>query len=136
MVQIYFLSIVLNGLVGFILIYGAAKEDSADETNAQFFFTSGGFRLILGIISVVVGILKFLSPMKTLILGDLVPALAGLVAGFVLVFGFYRERTSRTGDEGRFGSFGETLLCHKKAVGVGLLVCAVLHFLFPRALFL
>ena len=130
---IYFLSIVLNGLVGFLFIFGDSQENGSSKVNAKFSFGSDGFRLLLGILAMVVGILKLLLPVKVFFLGDLLPALAGIVAGFVIIYGFYRERASSTADN---GSFRETLLYHKKVVGIGLLVVAVLHFLFYRALFL
>ena len=136
MVQIYFLSIVLNGVVGFLFVFGDSKEKISGETSSRFSHVGEGFRLILGIAAAIVGLLKLLYPMKVVILGDLFPALAGIIAGFILIFGFYREHSSKIADDGSFDGFGETMLHYKKVVGIVLLVSAVLHFLFPLALFL
>jgi hypothetical protein len=142
MVQLYFLSIILNGLTGLFLVFGDVIEGDSAAKGVRSFFSSGGFRLVLGIAAAITGILKLLSPMpnseKTSIpiLGDMLPALAGVVAGFILVFGFYRENSVKSGDGGNLDRIGDTLLHYKKIAGVLLLAVAVLHFLFPAALFL
>jgi len=143
MVQLYFLSILFNGIVGFLFIFGDSKENSVTEEVNRFSLVNDGFRLILGILAAVTGFLKLLAPMKTLILGDLIPALAGLIGGFILIYDFYQNRSSKDNDtndassyRGVFDSFGDILSHHKKTAGIVLLVVAVLHFLFPRALFL
>ena len=97
------------------------------------------FRLVLGFLTGATGILKLLSPSeRPLILGDLIPALAGIAAAFILIFGFYREHASSGGleNEGRLDRIGDTFLRYKKIAGVGLLAVALLHFLFPAVLFL
>jgi len=139
MIQLYLLSIILNGLVGFILILGDTAEDASPEKGFKFFLSSWGFRLVLGILAAVTGVLKLLSPISntTPILGDMLPALAGLSAGFTLIFGFYRENSAKSGGtEGTLDRVGDTFLQNRKVLGIALLVISVLHFLFPTALFL
>jgi len=141
MIQLYLLSIILNGLIGFLLILGDAIEGASPEKGIKGFLSSWGFRLVLGILAAIIGVLKFLLPMseKTSIpiLGDFFPALAGIAAGFILIFGFYRENSTRTEDtDGKLDSIGDTFLHYKKVIGIALLVIAALHFLFPAALFL
>ena len=136
MVQLYFLSIVLNGLTGLLLIFGDAIEGDTSAKGIKTFLSSAGFRLVLGIAAAVTGILKFLSPVKTLIFGDMLPALAGLAAGFILIFGFYRNSSAKSGDEGNLDRVGDMFLHYKKIAGILLLAVAALHFLFPEALFL
>lgn len=139
MIQLYFLSILFNGVTGYILVQGDAEKNEI-ETSLKFSLRGGTFRLILGVLSAVTGALKLLSPVmeKVPILGDLVPALAGLVAGFILIFGYYREHASIAvfEDEGRLDHIGGTFLKYQKAAGLALLAAAILHFLFPQALFL
>jgi len=142
MVQIYFLSIVLNGLAGFLFVFADLGGDDSAQNNAKFSSFGSGFRLTTGILAAVTGILKLLLPMgeggKTgmPIMGDLLPAVASLVAGFILIFGFYRERAPQVDSEEKINHFGEIALHYKKAVGIALLAVALLHFLFPTALFL
>jgi len=139
MVQFYLLSIVINGLIGFLLIFGDVIENDSTATGFKSFLSSRGFRLVLGILAAITGILKFLSPImnKMPILGDFLPAVGGLTAGFILIFGFYRENSTESGaNEGTLDRIGDTLLHYRKAVGIALLVISALHFLLPTALFL
>jgi len=144
MVQLFFLSIVFNGLAGFLFVFADLGKGGSAEDGAKFtsFDSDGGFRLIIGILAAITGILKLLLPMGEEgkiglpILGDLIPAAAGLIAGFMLIFGFYRERSSHVDSEEKINRFGEVALHYKKAVGIALLASALLHFLFPKALFL
>jgi len=136
MEQLYFLSIVLNGFAGFLFLFGDLGENDSAEGSKKFAFVGSGFRLIMGILALITGILKLLYPMEVLIFGDLLPALAGVTAGFMLIYGFYRERSSHVDSEEKINHFGEVFLHYKKAIGIVLLVAALLHFLLPRALFL
>ena len=137
MIQLYFLSIVFNGLTGFLLILGDIGDGDSIKKNMKFSITGSGFRLILGILAAITGLLKLLSPMSKMpILGDLIPAAAGLIGGFILIFGFYREHSARVDNEGDFDRIGQAFLQYKKVAGIALLITAALHFLFPTALFL
>ena len=147
MVQLYFLSILCNGLAAYIFI---ARENWGDnetvESSIKFSPRNELFRLILGILAAITGILKLLSPYtqysenpgagRIPILGDLVPAVGGLAAGFILVFGYYRDHVQPIDSEGRLDRIGDTFLRWKKILGFALLLSIALHFLFPQALFL
>ena len=143
MLQLYFMSIVLNGIIGFLFIFGDTGENDTIEKSVKFSFTSGGFRLILGILTTLTGLLKLFLPMKgetafagIPILGDLIPALAGIAGGFILLFGFYRENSTRFDKDNDLDRIGDSFLRYKKVLGFVLAAVAVLHFLFPKALFL
>jgi predicted benzoate:H+ symporter BenE len=133
MIQLYFLSIVCNGLAGYVLFAGS---DSKIREKTNFSINNTTFYLVLGIISIVTGVLKLLSP--TLdgipILGDLLPAAAGVIAGIMLIFGIYRQDTSEK--SGELDRFGTSLLAFRKPIGLALMAVALVHFLFPQALFL
>ena len=133
MIQLYFLSILFNSLAGFVLFSGSDNETAG---NPRFSIKNPIFYLVLGILSMVTGILKLLSPTLDgiLILGDLVPAAGGVIAGLMLIFGIYRKDTfEKTGELERISV---NLLTFRKPIGVGLLAISLLHFLFPQALFL
>jgi len=135
MLQLYFLSILCNGLAGFLFVYGDAFESKSADGNSKAAF-KGGFRLIVGIITAVTGLLKLLAPVRVPILGDLLPAVAGIVAGFMLMYGFYRDHNPGSDDEGKIDRVGNVFLQYKKQIGIACMVVAALHFLFPHALFL
>jgi len=136
MVQLYFLSILCNALSGYVLFAGNDNETSEKPLK---FTDNPTFNLVLGILSAVTGVLKLLSPTvdKIPILGDLVPAITGIAAGLVLIFGIYRQNTSSVSTStNSLDSLAGTLLAFRKPLGLGLLAVALLHFLFPQALFL
>jgi hypothetical protein len=136
MVQLYFLSILCNALSGYVLFTG---NDNETPEKPLSFTDNPTFNLVLGILSAVTGVLKLLSPTvdKIPIIGDLVPAIAGIAAGLVLIFGIYRQNTSSVSTStNSLDSLAGTLLAFRKPFGMGLLAVALLHFLFPQALFL
>jgi hypothetical protein len=138
MYQLYFLSITINFIVGIVLArsviagkfpsFGKFLEDIGECT----FFRLGG-----GIAAAAVGILKLLLVTQgdVFIVGDLFPALAGIVAGATLLFESFQEKkstplpswTHRTGD---------FLAAGKQIWGIAAVAAAVLHFFFNQALFL
>jgi len=135
MIQLYFLSIICNGLSGYILFAG--DEDVSLERSSKFSLGNPVFHLVLGIISAVTGVLKLLSPTMDgiPILGDLLPVAAGITSGLLLIFGIYRQETSSVVETGTLDRLGTSLLRFRKSVGIGLIATALLHFLFPQALF-
>jgi len=132
MVQLYFLSILCNGLSGFLLFTG--NDISIEKT--RFSLNNPTVVLILGILSAVTGVLKLLSPYngQPFFVGDLIPAAAGIVSGLMLIFGIYRQGVAAK--SGELGRIGLNLLNFRKPIGLGLLACAFLHFIIPKALFL
>jgi len=145
MIQLYFLSILCNGLSGYILFTGSDDEKSENsavdsiEKSIRFSLNTPTFHLVLGILCAVTGVLKLLSPTMDgiLILGDLVPSAAGVISGILLIFGIYRQDISAAPENpGALDRLGISLLRFRRTVGFGLIVVAFLHFLFPQALFL
>lgn len=138
MEQLYFLSILCNGLGGYILFFGS---DDRAERNLPAFLNNSTFYLALGVLSAVTGFLKFLSPSVgggVPILGDLVPAVLGVISGFILIFGVSRGNKPADSDlitETSPDVLATRLLKFRKPLGLGLLASALIHFLFPRALF-
>lgn len=133
MIQLYFLSILCNGLSGYILFAGNENE-SINKIEA---LNNPTFHLTLGILSIVTGVLKLLSPAmdKFPIFGDLLPAAGGVIAGLMMIFGISRQdKPSPSPDS--LEALGTSLLRFRKPLGLGLLATALLHFLLPGALFL
>jgi len=138
MVQLYFLSILCNGLAGYTLFSGG--DNDARETNN--IIKTPTFYLVLGILSIVTGVLKLLSPSPSsidaargvLFFGDLIPAAAGITAGMILIFGLYKKDSYVR--EGELERISTALLTFRKSIGVLLLAAAAIHFLFGQLLFL
>jgi len=141
MIQLYFLSILCNSFAGYILLTGIDNETNGSDTigsmqKAHFSIKNPIVYLVSGILCIVTGVLKLLSPTMdgVLILGDLVPAAAGIIAGLMLIFGIYRQDSfSKSGE---LEKLSVNLLTFRKPIGIGLLIVSLVHFLFPQALFL
>jgi len=122
MIQLYFLSILCNGLAGYILVC----EDN-DIKEPVIPVNNPTFHLVLGILCAVSGILKLLSPIKgVIIFGDLLPAAAGIIAGFMLLYGVNRQNL--TIEAKGLDRIGTNLLVFRKQIGRILLLISVLHF--------
>jgi hypothetical protein len=91
---------------------------------------------VLGILTAVTGFFKILSAVRgdIPVLGDLLPALAGLAGGFALIYEFYKGRSSV--DDETLPAVILKLAASKRYIGVVCLLAAALHFLFPAVLFL
>ena len=135
MYQLYFLSILFNGICGFFLYFGESKKSDYSE-NTTNSTTKSKHCLIIGIITVIIGFLKLLGPMDTIIIGDIIPAIGGMLGGFLLIFDYYRDNSSRKEREGKVNKIAETFIEYKKIAGIVLFIIAVVHFLLPKFLLL
>lgn len=131
MVQFYFLSVMLNLLIGVMLVFNT--EDSAvskilDTENKIF-------QLVTGILSVFVALVKLLSPVGgVLFFGDFIPAVAGFAGGAcVLIHYFYEKAAS---DVPVSDSVRRIFIENQKYIGIVCFICAVVHFICPAVLFL
>jgi len=135
MLQFYFLSVLLNALAGYILFTG--DDNGALEFKGNFSLKDETVKFIIGILSVVTGLLKLLSPIEgdIPIIGDLIPGILNFLCGFVLIFEYYRSRSSLE-DTARTEKIDRILLGNRKIIGMAGLIGAALHFIFPKVLLL
>jgi hypothetical protein len=139
MLQFYLLSVVLNVLSGFAL-YSERINTGPENPNRMVAALSGIFRdmtlrLMLGILTAITGFFKLLSvsPGDIPIIGDIVPAVAGLGMGFILILEYYRSKTGGSDEPARL----ETVFMTNKAIlGIIGMIIGFIHFLFPSVLFL
>ncbi len=119
------------------------SDDSVFDKRLSFAINSKGtffddmtFRLVVAILSGLVGILKLLSTIQNdvPIIGDLIPALAGLAACFALLIEYYIQKSTT---EVKLPSVLNTVfISGRKYLGIFCIIAGVLHFIFPRVLFL
>ena len=137
MMQFYFLSVILNILSGIVLSSDRLGNRMAKAGALREFLTQhGSLKLGLSILTFLIGIFKLLSVTRgdVIIVGDLLPALAGLLMGSILALEYYQERSSsEAADLGKFSGF---LLNTRQTFGLAGIIIAILHFLFPGVLFL
>jgi TctA family transporter len=137
MMQLYFLSIAANLLAGIALCseYFAAR--------LRWFAPLGqlvggrGFRAVVGGLAAVVGFLKLLvrsTPSDVPVVGDLLPALAGLAMGASLLVQVLREKSDLPAEA--VSRVEKAALAYRVPLGLAGMAVALLHFLLPGALFL
>jgi hypothetical protein len=137
MYQVYFLSV-----VSLVLSSIALGFDTLDERlHVGSFFSasavkSPSFRLGLGIVTLVVGILQFLTTADgdVPVVGDLIPALTGIVLGGTLIVIYYKEKS--TEESQTLDRLDRAFVQNASNLAYVGLVVALLHFLLHRVLFL
>lgn len=137
MLQFYFLSILLNAITGIILLSVDGEDtDISLSERMPSFARDETFRLVIGILTGVTGFFKLLTAIRgdVPVIGDLVPALAGLAGGFTLMYEYYRTRSDV--DETALPSVIRSIVSSKRYVAYACLGASCLHFLFPNVLFL
>ncbi|MDR2518505.1 MAG: hypothetical protein LBD13_03715 [Spirochaetaceae bacterium] len=118
MIQFYLLSVLCNGAAGWLLLRNSENTLPAPPP----------FRLVLGALTAVVGLVKLVSPMDTPVIGDLIPALAALAAAGVILFEYWRENAPSDSS-----TLVEVLVAvNRRRIGFLAASSAVAHFLFPQ----
>ena len=147
MIQFYCLSVLLNVLTGLIILdSGGAAADADPATvsaseqyrlfGSESFVHDELFRLVLGVLTAFVGVLKFLpfASDDIPLLGDFFPALAGLIGGGCI---FISYLTDKRGKAFELPTLFRTVFAeHRRIIGIGCVVVAVVHFLIPQAVLL
>ena len=124
MLQFYFLSVFFNLIAGFVLVND--KKEILDLAVLR----DKTFRIVLGAVCAVTGVIKLFVVVHTsaVIVGDLLPAVAGMIAGLCLVIQDNQQKLPEW--------FNRIFMTNKLIVGFVCLGIALLHFVFPGALFL
>ena len=137
MIQIYLLSVLTN------LIAGAVLSADGEEDRLRIssilnvvVIRSSGFRLVLGVTTFLVGFFKFLSVIygDVPVVGDLIPALSGVIQGMILLVLYYRTRSDVSSPA--LDTIDRVFVSNRVMFGTAGVLIAILHFLFPTVLFL
>ncbi|HUZ18526.1 MAG TPA: hypothetical protein VMV68_09060 [Spirochaetia bacterium] len=137
MLQFYLLSVVMNLIAGVMLSAGYLETKIPVLSGIKEFVEARpGLNLTIGIITLIVGLFKLLSVTNgdVPVVGDLLPALAGLTMGYMLILDYYKSKSDVTSP---FVATSERIfLANRIPIGIAGMVIAVVHFLLPRVLFL
>ncbi len=136
MIQFYFLSIVTNLLGGFVLSLDYLEQKFPGLVRMRAAVANNGFQLIVGILAFIFGILKLLSVTEgdIPVVGDLLPALSGLIIGITLFISYYKARSTVTTET--VEKLDSVFMKNKSIIGIAGMVVGILHFIMPRVLFL
>jgi hypothetical protein len=135
--QFYLLSVLANLVAGLTL--------AGDYLGAKFAFLASFKNLrdnrpatiVIAVAAAVIGLLKLviLSPRESVpVAGDLLPALAGIVLGVILLAEVFRERVESRGQG--IQKLSKLALSYRVPVGIAGVVIALAHFLLPGAVIL
>ncbi|MDA3941250.1 MAG: hypothetical protein PF693_18390 [Spirochaetia bacterium] len=137
MVQIYLLSIVANVIAGITLASGYLGN------KLSFFSVFKGLRenrvaeITLGLSTAVIGVLKLIirSPAENIpVAGDLLPALAGIALGLILLSEAFRSKVEAASEPLEKAS--RVVFSYRVPVGIAGMIIGILHFFFSGVLFL
>lgn len=161
MLQFYFLSILLNVLTGFVFVATVEKSGAfSDEGESDLFTDNEGleedpgssgkvkssalgnffqdytFILVLGVLMLLVGFLKLLSPIQydLPLVGDFIPAFAGITGGAALIVQWLSEKADSVIEIPQI--LEDILINGRKAIGYFCILSGILHFIFPSVPFL
>ena len=95
MIQLYALSVFANILTG-LLVASEAGEGTGFFGQLRKLFEENNLKFSLGVASLVIAAFKLLGPIEgdVPIIGDLLPVVAGLATGAILLFDFFRASST------------------------------------------
>lgn len=136
MLQFYYLSITFNLLTGFILFFKDSNNLSNNLSSLRDLLHQETTLLLLGAGTFITGFFKLLTVVRddVPVVGDLLPAIFGLAGGFALLIEYYQKKVSTFSTSNKIVQ--NIFVNGKKYLGLGCLICAALHFLFPTILFI
>jgi hypothetical protein len=137
MAQFYLLSVLANMIAGLTLAGDYLGERLPFLASFKNLRANKTAQTIVAVVAAAVGIIKLivLSPGETIpVVGDLLPALTGILLGAILLIEAYRPTVGRRGES--LEKISKTVLTYRVPVGIAGVVIAFVHFLFPGAVIL
>lgn len=136
MVQFYFLSVITNLLAGLLLSSDMLEGKFSSLSSFKKIFEGKSNKLFFGVLTGIVGFLKFLSATEgdVIVVGDLLPAIFGLGMGIALIVDYYKSRSDVVSPA--VENINALVIKNKGVIGILGIIISLLHFLFPRVLFL
>jgi hypothetical protein len=143
MPQFYLLSVVSTVVAGLVLSSDYLGTKSEFFGSFRFLQQNRSIQITTGLVTSVIGVLKliFRSPGEgVIIVGDLLPAAAGIILGVILIGEAFRQHPKAEGApekvEKSVEKVTEAIMLYRVPVGIAGAVVGLLHFIFPQILFL
>ncbi len=132
--QFYLLAVVLCSVCGYLFAFGNSKADVLAE-NIENLKADKTFALVIGLLCLVTGIFKFISPVRGVpFFGDFLPALALVFAAACNLLDYYNSTTTVGLTLPKI--LESVLVTNRRYAGIIILIIAFLHFLLPGLLFI
>ncbi len=131
MVQFYALSVFINIIIGSLLSIDAKSEGVSFFSRLKDVLEDRGFKFSLGILSLIIGLFKILTPTigDIPVVGDLMPAVTGIALGGVLLLEFFRTKSDVSSEA--ISKIEGAVVQNRKFIGIAGIVVGILHFLMP-----
>ena len=132
MAQFYLLSVLSNMIAGLTLAGDYLGEKIPFLASFKNLRANRPAQVIIALVTIVIGIIKLivLSPGETIpVVGDILPALTGIVVGAILLVESFRTAVESKGEQ--LKKISTAVLTYRVPVGIAAVVVAILHFLFP-----
>jgi hypothetical protein len=143
MPQFYLLTVVSTVVAGLALSSDYLGTKSEFFGSFRFLRQNRSIQITAGLVTSVIGVLKlvFRSPGEgVIIVGDLLPAAVGIILGIILIGEAFRQHPKAEGEpegvEKSVEKVTEAITPYRVPVGIAGVVVGLLHFIFPRILFL
>ena len=136
MFQLYLLTVLTNILAGLALAGVFLSERFERFGEYTDFMSNSWYRVILGAISLLVAVINFFPAYEgdIAILGELLPSLAGLATGILLLAEFVNSR--RTEDANKTVEIAEKVETfsgpYLTVVGIASVIIGILHAVLPK----
>lgn len=143
MPQFYLLTVVSTVVAGLALSSDYLGTKSEFFGSFRFLRQNRSIQITAGLVTAVIGVLKliFRSPGERIVFaGDLLPAAVGIILGIILIGEAFRQHPKAEGQPERVEKsvekVTEAIMPYRVPVGIAGVVVGLLHFVFPRILFL
>ncbi len=132
MAQFYLLSILANMIAGLTLAGDYLGEKMPFLASFKNLRANRTAQTIVALAAIVIGVIKLivLSPGEDVpVVGDLLPALTGIVLGALLLMEAFRPAVDSRGESAQ--KISKAVLTYRVPVGIAGVAIAFLHFLLP-----
>ncbi len=130
MLQFYFLSVASNFTAGLALAFEAVSGRLPRLSGLSDLLTSRGSKIFNGIAVLIIGFVTLFVPVGGgLIIGDLIPSLAGIAMGIALLFEVFRQEAVFPSE--RTDKMERPAGAYRTTIGLLGMATAVLHFFLP-----
>ncbi len=137
MAQFYLLSVLANIVAGLTLAGDFLGEKVPFLASFKNLRANKAAQTVIALVSIVIGVIKLivLSPGEFVpVVGDILPALTGIVLGGILVIEAFRPSVESRGES--LQKISKAVLSYRVPVGIFGAAVGIVHFLFPGVIVL
>ena len=137
MAQFYLLSVLANIVAGLTLAGDFLGEKVPFLASFKNLRANKAAQTVIALVSIVIGVIKLivLSPGESVpVVGEILPALTGIVLGGILVIEAFRPSVDSRGES--LQKISKAVLSYRVPVGIFGVVVGIVHFFFPGVIVL